>query len=99
MGDTVRDTIRTKQPNRIWGRKNDAGTDWFGVIRGSAAVGTPGLLMEHSFHSNRRVTEWLLKDHNLKKLGTREADDIGVMYGSIKGSKNLRPKNVENLNA
>ena len=99
MGDTVRDTIRTKQPNRIWGRKNDAGTDWFGVIRGSAAVGTPGLLMEHSFHSNRRVTEWLLKDHNLKKLGTREADDIGVMYGFIKGSKNLRPKNVENLNA
>lgn len=50
--------------------------DYYGVLRGAAAVGTPGVILEHGFHTNRENAQWLLSDANLEKLAQREAEVI-----------------------
>lgn len=50
--------------------------DYYGVLRGAAQVGTPGVILEHGFHTNRKCTRWLLSDENLALLAQREAEVI-----------------------
>lgn len=42
--------------------------DYYGVLRGCASVGVPGVLLECSFHSNPVVADWLENAENLDKL-------------------------------
>ena len=44
-------------------------------------MGTPGLILEHSFHTNTRAAKWLLEDENLRKLAQAEADVIARWFG------------------
>ena len=46
------------------------------MLRGANAVGTPGIILEHSFHTNTRATKWLPSDSNLQKLAKAEAECI-----------------------
>lgn len=62
-------------------RADDDGTDYYGVIRGAAAVGVPGLILEHSFHTNKEACTWLMNSENLKKLAVAEAATIAEYYG------------------
>lgn len=55
--------------------------EYYGVLFGAKAVGVPGIIIEHSFHTNRRSAEWLLKDENLDKLAKAEALAIAQYYG------------------
>lgn len=64
--------MATEQRGRIEARKGSSG-DYYGVIRGAIAVGTVGLILEHSFHTNTRSTHWLLDDDNLAHLAEEEA--------------------------
>lgn len=57
------------------------GLDYYGVLRGSAAVGTPGLILEHSFHTNYRATKWLMDDEHLEALADVECDAICEFLG------------------
>ena len=50
--------------------------DYYGVLRGAHAVGTPAVILEHGFHTNIGCTRWLLEDENLKRLAQTEADVI-----------------------
>ena len=50
-----------------FGRRT-AEKDYYGVLRGAAQVGVPGVLLECSFHSNPEMARWLLDDANLEKL-------------------------------
>lgn len=86
LADTVASVMGTKQNGKIWKCQGNNG-DYYGVLRGAAAVGVPGVLLEHSFHTNRRATEWLLVDSNLKKLAKAEAETIASFYG-IKPTSN-----------
>ena len=43
------------------------------MIRGAAAVGTVGLILEHSIHTNTRITHWLMDETNLARLAEEEA--------------------------
>lgn len=64
----------TAQAGRTATRKNDGG-EYYGVMRGARAVGVPiYMLIEHSFHTNKKATLWLSKEANLKKLAEAEAD-------------------------
>lgn len=45
-------------------------------MRGANAVGTPGIILEHSFHTNTRITKWLLVDKNLQVLAMDETECI-----------------------
>lgn len=55
------------------GLKND---NYYGVLHGSRMAGTPGLILEHSFHTNKNATLWLLNDSNLDRLAKAEAECI-----------------------
>lgn len=80
LTDCISQVMQTKQSGRVGHRKGNNG-DYYGVLRGSAAVGVPGLLIEHSFHTNERSAKWLMEDDNLKLLAEKEAAVIASHYG------------------
>lgn len=79
LAETVQRTMQTVQKARII-KKKGSGGDWYGVLRGAASVGVPGILLEHSFHTNARATEWLLNDDNLRRMAQEEARVIAEAY-------------------
>ena len=80
LAQCVEKVMKTKQPARIEHRRGQNG-DCYGVLRGAASVGTPGLILEHSFHTNAQIAAWLLKESNLERLAKAEADAIALYYG------------------
>lgn len=65
----------------IWKRTGSGNSDYYGVLRGAASVGTPGVLLEHGFHTNPKNTNWLLNDSNLQKMAAVEAKVISEHFG------------------
>ena len=57
------------------------GDEYYGVLFGAKSVGVPGVILEHSFHTNEAATNWLLNDDNLKKLAEAEAEALAIYYG------------------
>lgn len=80
LAQCVEQTMGTRQKAGIEHRKGSHG-DYYGVIRGASAVGTPGIILEHSFHTNLQATAWLMADNNLDRLARAEADTIAQYYG------------------
>lgn len=58
--------------------------DYYGVIRGAVDAGTVGIILEHSFHTNKEACTWLMSDANLKKLAIAEAKALADHYGLSK---------------
>ncbi len=83
LATCVAAVMQTKQEGRIEHVKGKNG-DYYGVVRGATAVGTPGLILEHSFHTNSRATAWLMDEGNLERMAQAEADVIALHYGLIK---------------
>lgn len=80
LAKAIEKTMGTKQAGRISTRKGNRG-EYYGVLRGAAAVGTVGMIIEHGFHTNTQSTKWLLNDSNLDKLAKVEADIIADYFG------------------
>jgi N-acetylmuramoyl-L-alanine amidase len=80
LAKCIAEVMETKQSGRTSSRKGNNG-DYYGVIRGATSVGVPGLILEHSFHTNTRATNWLLDDENLDKLARAEAKVIAEHFG------------------
>ena len=78
LADIVADVMGTVQKGRTATRKGSGGADYYGVIRGAVAVGVPGVILEHSFHTNHKAAAWLMSDANLAKLAKAEADCIAA---------------------
>lgn len=76
LSDIVADVMETVQKGRTATRKGSGGADYYGVIRGAVAVGVPGVILEHSFHTNPKAAAWLIVDANLAKLAKAEAECI-----------------------
>lgn len=76
---------------RIWKRQGSGGSDYYGVLRGAAAVGTPGILLEHGFHTNLRNTNWLMNDENLCRMAAAEAETIAEHF-DVKTDGNQNPE-------
>lgn len=94
LSQVVADVMQTKDEARTYsklagsdrdgdGLKND---DYYGVLYGAHQVGTAGVILEHSFHTNTRAAEWLLVDSNLAKLAKAEAQAIAEYFGMTKGT-------------
>ncbi len=79
LAKTVAETMRTYQSGTIIHRDCELG-DFYGMLRGAAEVGTPGIMMEHSFHTNLNAVNWLLDKNNLRKLAEAEAEAIYKFY-------------------
>ena len=60
--------------------------EYYGVLYGARTVGTPGVIIEHGFHTNTRCAKWLSDDRNLESLAKAEAKVIAD-YFSIKEEK------------
>ena len=84
LTECVASTMGTAQKGRIATRKGSSGGEYYGVLRGAAAVGTMGMILEHSFHTNTRSTNWLLEDSNLRKLAAAEAAVIAKHFRQTK---------------
>ena len=92
LSEEVARVMQTKQAGRIATRKaqSDRNRDgklndeYYGVLRGSKSVGVAGIIMEHSFHTNLRATNWLLSDKNLSDLAVAEAEVLAKYYGQPK---------------
>lgn len=59
------------------GYKND---DYYGVLFAAHQAGTPAIILEHSFHTNKRAAQWLMSNANLRKLAEAEADALAKYY-------------------
>lgn len=83
LAKKVGELMGTTQAGRTATRKNSSGGEYYGVLRGARAVGTPYyMLIEHSFHTNTKATKWLSKDANLDKLAVAEADILAEFFGT-----------------
>lgn len=82
LAKKIGELMGTTQAGRTATRKNSSGGEYYGVLRGARAVGTPYyMLIEHSFHTNTKATKWLSKDANLDKLAVAEADILAEFFG------------------
>ncbi len=52
----------------------------FGVLNGARKVNVPGCIIEHSFHTNKAMAQWLLKQENLLRLARAEADVLEAYF-------------------
>lgn len=98
LAKCVNRTMKNYNGWQIWTKRQSDGRDWFGVIRGAADNGTPGIILEHSFHSNKRATRYLMSNSNLDKLAAEEAKAIVSYYGvsaSLKLSSLSVPANFK----
>lgn len=78
----IGELMGTAQAGRTATRKNSSGGEYYGVLRGARAVGTPYyMLIEHSFHTNTKATKWLSEDANLDKLAVAEAEILAEFFG------------------
>ena len=80
LAECIEKTMGTAQKAKCQSKKGNNG-DYYGVIRGAVSVGVPGLILEHSFHTNTKMTNWLLDDNNLDKMAKAEAAVIAEHYG------------------
>ena len=76
----VGDIMGTKQKGYTSKRAGNNG-DYYGVIRGSVSVGVPGIIIEHSFHTNTKSTNWLMSETNLAVMAKAEAKAIAKHFG------------------
>jgi N-acetylmuramoyl-L-alanine amidase len=56
--------------------------EYYGVLEGARRVGVPAVILEHSFHTNRKACAWLMVDANLQDLAKAEADAIAAWLGA-----------------
>lgn len=89
LATAIEQLMATKQKGKIATRKGNRG-EYYGVLRGAAAVGTMGMILEHSFHTNTKATKWLMNDSNLQKLAQREAELIAKWFDVSKTEETKR---------
>lgn len=57
--------------------------EYYGILYGARLVGTPAVIVEHSFHTNKKAAKWLYSTSNLKKLAKAEAKALAEYYNMI----------------
>lgn len=96
IAPVISDLMGVKQGHKVLTRKssNDRNGDgmfndnYYGVLHGARLANVPGLILEHSFHTNSAVVKWLLDENNLDKLAKAEAECIATY---LKGEKTTAP--------
>lgn len=92
LAPVIAEVMGTKQGYKVLTKKseNDRNGDgikndnYYGVLNGARLVGTPGLILEHGFHTNSTTVRWLLDNRNLDKLAKAEAEAIAEYFSGKK---------------
>lgn len=88
LAKVISKTMGTKQAGKTAVRKGSSGGEYYGVLRGARAAGLSDYyILEHSFHTNTRMTRWLLDEANLRKLAEAECRVIADHYGMTGSSQ------------
>ncbi len=61
--------------------RTEGGSDYYGVLSGSARVGVPGMIVEHGFHTVREFREQIYDGDLIGELA--EADAAGILAGLL----------------
>ena len=78
MGVGYQVTSRESSTDRDGDGRKD---DYYGVLRGAYSVGTPGVILEHGFHTHELTARWLLDQEHLEELARVEAEVIVEKLG------------------
>lgn len=82
LSEKIAQLMGTSQSGKTGTRTTTSGTEYYGVMRGARAVNCPlYLLIEHSFHTNKNASYWLLAEENLKKLAEMEGAFFAEYFG------------------
>ena len=81
MGTTQAAKIITKQSDVDRDGNGIKDDEYYGVLHGAKMVGVPAIILEHSFHTNTKATNWLLNDSNLQAMAAAEAAALAEYYG------------------
>ena len=92
LAQVVAEVMRTNQAARTYTRQSANDRDgngikddeYYGVLHGAKLVGVPGIILEHSFHTNTQATNWLLNNDNLRTMAAAEAAALAEYYGMKK---------------
>ena len=91
LAPVIAEVMGTKQGYSLFMREsgNDRNGDgifndnYYGVLHGARTVGVPGLILEHSFHTNTAMVKWLMNMDNLDKLARAEAECIAEYFANV----------------
>ena len=95
MAQAVAETMGTRQAARTYSKQSANDRDgngikddeYYGVLHGAKLVKVPGIILEHSFHTNAKAAAWLLKDNNLQAMAEAEAAALAKYYGKTKNQE------------
>ena len=90
----IQTTMGTKQKGKAESRKGSGNWDYYSVIYGATEVGTPALILEHSFHTCTKATKWLMDEDNLRKMAAAEAKAVAEWFDVAKAEE---PKPTTNM--
>lgn len=92
LAEKIQELMGTVQNGKIIHKEGGGGVEWYGVLRGAAQVGTMGMIIEHSFHTNTKAAKWLSEGSNLKKMAEAEVKLIAEHFGLAKKSESVETK-------
>ena len=92
LAPVIAEVMGTNQGYQVLTRKIDSdrnndgilNDNYYGVLHGARLVNVPAMIIEHSFHTNTKMTKWLMDDNNLDRLAKAEADVIAKHFGLSK---------------
>ena len=92
LAPVIAEVMGTKQKHQVLTRGVDFDRDgdgqlndnYYGVLHGADVANTAGVIIEHSFHTNKAACKWLMDSNNLKKLAAAEAAVLAELYGMKK---------------
>ncbi len=91
LADTVSVVMDTKDNPKVYQRLSGIDRDgdgavndnYYGVLHGSFMAGVPGVILENSFHTNKRSAKWLLDKDNLTLLTLSIAKALSDSFGVL----------------
>lgn len=89
LAQGVREVLQTKQPAEVyqwhadWDRDGDGilNDNYLGVLHGARMAGVPGIVLEHSFHTNTAMCNKLLDESVVDRLAKKDAEVIAAYFG------------------
>lgn len=79
--DPFNDSLNT--PGAVCWREGSDGADYYGVLRGAAAVGVPGLIVEHGFHTVAEIRKAAMQGDLARQWAQADAEGIAEAYGLV----------------
>lgn len=71
--------------------------EYYGVLFGAKSVSVPGVILEHSFHTNEKAARWLMNENNLTLLAEEEARTLADYYGMKKEEDEVTAAELERI--